>query len=172
MTCRSKIAFFDGKFYNYPAALSSWSLGSTKLNIWQVYWLDLVGINRCMKIIKIFNTIHFSTFFFFFLTRCLSWRASAEVYLLVNFFFKFKLLLLFNGLLSYLVGMKRRTSRRVACKTDNSHFLRYLKKKVHNTLGVFSGFASLLLLSKTHFKSIASRKHAYIILTPLNHTCI
>ena len=31
--------------------------------------------------------------------------------------------LFFSGLLSYLVGMKRRTSRHVACKRDNSHFL-------------------------------------------------
>ena len=33
----------------------------------------------------------------------------------------------FRRLLSYLVGMKRRTSRCFICKRDNSHFLRYLK---------------------------------------------
>ena len=33
--------------------------------------------------------------------------------------------LFFSGLLSYLVGMKRRTSRGVECKRDNSHFLHY-----------------------------------------------
>ena len=31
----------------------------------------------------------------------------------------------FSGLLPYLVGIKRRTSRCVRCKRDNSHFLRY-----------------------------------------------
>ena len=35
-------------------------------------------------------------------------------------------LLFFTGLLSYLVEMKMRTSRRVVCKRDNSHFLRYV----------------------------------------------
>ena len=30
------------------------------------------------------------------------------------------------GLLSYLVEIKMRTSRRVVCKRDNSHFLRYV----------------------------------------------
>ena len=34
--------------------------------------------------------------------------------------------LLFNGVLSYSIGMKGRTSRRVTCKRDNSHFLRYV----------------------------------------------
>ena len=34
--------------------------------------------------------------------------------------------LFFRGLLSYLVGMKRRTSRCAACKRDNSHFVRYV----------------------------------------------
>ena len=32
----------------------------------------------------------------------------------------------FSGLLSYLVGMKRRISRCLACKRDNSHFLHYV----------------------------------------------
>ena len=36
------------------------------------------------------------------------------------------LLLFFMGLLSYLVGMKRKTSMHVMCKRDNSHFLSYL----------------------------------------------
>ena len=34
--------------------------------------------------------------------------------------------LFFSGLLSYLVGMKGRTSRHVGCKRDYSHFLHYL----------------------------------------------
>ena len=34
--------------------------------------------------------------------------------------------LFFSGLLSDLVGIKRRTSRGVACKRDNSHFVLYV----------------------------------------------
>ena len=34
--------------------------------------------------------------------------------------------LVFNGLLSYLVGMKRITNKRVTCKRNNSYFLRYI----------------------------------------------
>ena len=51
-------------------------------------------------------------------------RASdvVSVNLLVNLFSKFMLPLFFSGLLSYLVKMKKRTSRRVLCKRDNSHF--------------------------------------------------
>ena len=49
----------------------------------------------------------------------------SKVYLLVNFFFQsYMLPLFFNGLLSYLVGIKKRSSRRVTCKRDNSYFLR------------------------------------------------
>ena len=43
------------------------------------------------------------------------------------FFQSYILPLVFSGLLSYLVGMKRRTSRCFTCKRDNSHFLCYLK---------------------------------------------
>ena len=50
----------------------------------------------------------------------------SKVYLLVNLFFKVVLPLFFSGLLSYLVGMNRRTSRCVTCKRDNSHFVMYL----------------------------------------------
>ena len=34
--------------------------------------------------------------------------------------------LFFSGLLSYLVGMKRRISRCVTCNRDNSHFVCYV----------------------------------------------
>ena len=44
--------------------------------------------------------------------------------------------LFFDGLHSYLVGMKRRTSRCFTCKRDNSYFLRYLKN--HNAVRRFS----------------------------------
>ena len=55
--------------------------------------------------------------------------------------------LFFSRLLSYLVGMKRRTSRCVACKRDNSHFVRYvlispdvqgLPSKVYHLVNLFS----------------------------------
>ena len=45
---------------------------------------------------------------------------------MVNLFSKFMLPLCFSGLLSYLVGIKRRMIRRVLCKRDNSYFLRYV----------------------------------------------
>ena len=62
------------------------------------------------------------TFFIMYLSSLMS-----EVYLLVKLFFKNYVLPLFlSGLLSYLVGMKRRTSRHVPCKRDNSHFLCYV----------------------------------------------
>ena len=40
-----------------------------------------------------------------------------QCYMLPSFFIR---------LLSYLVGIKRRTNRHVACKRDNSHFLCYV----------------------------------------------
>ena len=41
----------------------------------------------------------------------------SEVYLLINIFFQsYMLPLFFSGLLSYLVGIKRRTRRHVVCK--------------------------------------------------------
>ena len=53
---------------------------------------------------------------------------SSQVNRLVIFFFQsYMLPLLFSGVLSNLVGMKRRTSRCFTRKGDNSHFLRYLK---------------------------------------------
>ena len=61
------------------------------------------------------------TFFVMYLSSLMS-----EVYLLVNLFFSYMLTLFFSGLLSYLVGIKRRTSRHVTCKKENSHFLHYL----------------------------------------------
>ena len=59
---------------------------------------------------------------------------TSEVYLLVNlfnllvnlFFQSCMLPLFFSGLPSYLVGMKKRTSRRVVCKRNNAHFLHYV----------------------------------------------
>ena len=45
--------------------------------------------------------------------------------------------LYFSGLLSYLVGMTRRTSRCFTCKRDNSHFLPYLKSLSIMLSGVF-----------------------------------
>ena len=44
---------------------------------------------------------------------------------------------LFSGLLSYLVEMKRRTSRCFTCKRDSSHFLPYLKNPSIMPLAVF-----------------------------------
>ena len=50
-------------------------------------------------------------------------QALSKVYLLVNLFFRgYMLPFFFSGLIPYLVGIKRRTSRHVACKRDNSHF--------------------------------------------------
>ena len=50
---------------------------------------------------------------------------TSKVYLLVNLFFQsYMLSLFFSGLLSYLVGIKRRTSSVVA--RDNSHCLCYV----------------------------------------------
>ena len=52
---------------------------------------------------------------------------TSEVYLLVKRFFQSCMLpLFFSGFLSYLVGIKRRTSRHVGCKKDNSHFHCYI----------------------------------------------
>ena len=55
--------------------------------------------------------------------------------------------LFFNGLLSYLIGMKRRTSRCFTCKRDNSYFLCYLENLSIMPLGIF-----LFLLIK-HIKN-------------------
>ena len=44
----------------------------------------------------------------------------------VNLFSKLYVTLFFSGLLSYFVGINRRTRRRVVCKRDNSHFFRYV----------------------------------------------
>ena len=51
---------------------------------------------------------------------------TSVVCLLVNLFSKLYVTFILSGLLSYLVGIKRRTSRRAECKRDNSHFLRYI----------------------------------------------
>ena len=44
----------------------------------------------------------------------------------LTFFQSCMLPLFFSGLLSYLVGMKRTTSKCVTCKRDNSHFVHYV----------------------------------------------
>ena len=58
------------------------------------------------------------------------------------FFLSYILPLFFSGLLSYLVGMKRRTSRSVTCKRDNSFFLHYVlispTSKVYLLVNLFS----------------------------------
>ena len=59
----------------------------------------------------------------------------------LTFFQSYMLPLFFNGLLSYLVGMKRRTSRCFTCKRDNS----YSKNPSIMPLGVF------LVFKKTGF---------------------
>ena len=55
----------------------------------------------------------------------------------LTFFQSCMLPLFFDGLHSYLVGMKRRTSRGFTCKRDNSYFLLYLKNSSIMPLGVF-----------------------------------
>ena len=59
--------------------------------------------------------------------RCTFW---------LTFFQSYMLPLFFDGLHSYLVGMKR-TSRYFTCKRDNSYFLRYLKNPSIMPLGIF-----------------------------------
>ena len=44
----------------------------------------------------------------------------------LTFFLRYMLPLFFSGLLLYLIEMKKRTRRHVACKRDNIHFLRYV----------------------------------------------
>ena len=44
----------------------------------------------------------------------------------LTFFQNCMLPLFFSGLLSYLVGIKRRTSRCVTCKREHSHFVHYV----------------------------------------------
>ena len=65
---------------------------------------------------------------------------------LSTFFQSYILPLFFSGLLSYLVGMKRRTSRCFPCKRDNSHFLHYLKKTSIMPFGIFLILKSVGLL--------------------------
>ena len=62
------------------------------------------------------------------------------------FFLSYMLPLFFSGLLSYLVGMQRRTSRCIPCKRDNSHSSLF-KKPVHNFFGHFSCFYIFLISS-------------------------
>ena len=62
--------------------------------------------------------------------------------------------LFFNGLLSYLVGMKRRTSRCFACKRDNSYFLRYLKNPSIMPLDCFSCFSLKMGLAFHRYVSL------------------
>ena len=55
----------------------------------------------------------------------------------LTFFQSCMLPLFFSGLLSYLVGMERRTISCFPCKRDNSHFLHYLKNLSIMPLGIF-----------------------------------
>ena len=55
----------------------------------------------------------------------------------LTFFQSYMLPLFFSILLSYLVGMKRRTSRCFTCKRDDSHFFHYLKNLSIMRLGIF-----------------------------------
>ena len=55
--------------------------------------------------------------------------------------------LFFNGLLSYLVGMKRRTSRCFTCIRDNSYFRRFLKNRSVVPLDIFLVVVILALWS-------------------------
>ena len=55
----------------------------------------------------------------------------------LTFFQSCILPLFFSGLLSYLVGMKRRTSRSFTCKSDISHCHLLFKKKKMSILGFF-----------------------------------
>ena len=61
------------------------------------------------------------------------------------FFQSYMLPLFFSGLLSYFVGMKRRTSRCFACKRDNSQFLHYLENPFIMPLGVFLVIINMFL---------------------------
>ena len=59
------------------------------------------------------------------LCTCRPWCPRFTFWLTL-FFQSSMLPLFFSGLLSYLVVIKRRTSRHVACKGDNSHTFRYV----------------------------------------------
>ena len=67
----------------------------------------------------------------------------------LTFFLSYMLPLFFSGMLSYLVGMQRRTSRCIPCKRDNSRFLHYLKNRSIMPLGVFLVFIFFLFLHKS-----------------------
>ena len=54
------------------------------------------------------------------------YRAIMALLFFVVFFQSYMLPLFSSGLFSYLVRKKGRTSRRVVCKRDNSHFLNYV----------------------------------------------
>ena len=96
-----------------------------------------LSIHFCLDTYGHFWTFFLNWTFFFFLkisfkigmSRRAGRQASGVVRGLpfwLTFFQSCMLPLFFSGLLSYLVGMKRRTRRCVTCKRDNSHFLRYV----------------------------------------------
>ena len=64
------------------------------------------------------------TLFIMYLSPLISGCPRFTVWLTV--FQSCMLALFFSGLLSYLVGIKRRTSKCVTCKRDNSHFVHYV----------------------------------------------
>ena len=74
-------------------------------------------------------------------------RVSPRFTFWLTLFQSYMLPLFFNGLLSYLVGMKRRTSsRRVTCKRDNSPFvmcLSPLMSEVHLLVNLFQSYSEL-----------------------------
>ena len=74
------------------------------------------------------------------MSRLASIRRHPKLTFCITFFQSYMLPLFFSGLLSYLLGMKRRTSWCLKCKKDDSHFLDYLKNPSIMPLGVFLGF--------------------------------
>ena len=76
--------------------------------------------------------------------------------------------LFFNGLLSYLVGMKRRTRSCFTCKRDNSHFLCYLKILSIMPLGDFFFLYSWLSLSRPRLSRITAYLEVKIWSLPIH----
>ena len=157
----ANIFFFFFFFFFFPTCNSSYSFIPNFLKLGKCF---CHGLKMCMWlwgypsiILDVFFFVVVVFFFFFFVfffcffcffknkrplkLRCPGGRASGVERVNLFFFFQsYMLPLFFSGLLSYLVGMKRRTSRCFPCKRDNSHFLHYLKKKKNPflmPLGVF-----------------------------------
>ena len=76
----------------------------------------------------------------------------------LTFFQSCMLPLFFNGLLSYLVGIKRRTSRCVTCNRDNSYCVRYVfispdvrMPQVYLLVNLFSKLYTTFILQRNAF---------------------